>query len=167
MLTYLDVDLSICPYTHTHTYNTGMSILCSDKTGTLTLNKMMIQEETPIYIKVRSRFPSRLPPRLACPTHNPTPPDKHNTPPVYTHTHAHTQGETQYTVLRYAAMASKWNEPARDALDTLVHGCADLASLRDVQQVGKAEELDGELIDGVDGGCWIVGCGFFLVCLVG
>lgn len=40
-------------------------------------------------------------------------------------------------MLRYAAMASKWNEPPRDALDTLVHGAADLASLRDVQQVSK------------------------------
>ena len=32
-------------------------------------------------------------------------------------------------------MASKWNEPPRDALDTLVHGAADLDSLKDVKQV--------------------------------
>jgi len=72
----------------------GMSILCSDKTGTLTLNKMAIQDQTPIYL----------------------------------------EGENQYSLLRYAAMASKWTEPPRDALDTLVHGSADMKSLDDIKQ---------------------------------
>jgi H+-transporting ATPase len=72
----------------------GMAILCSDKTGTLTLNKMMIQEETPVY----------------------------------------KAGETQYSILRYAAMAAKWKEPPRDALDTLTLTAADLASLETIEQ---------------------------------
>jgi len=73
----------------------GMNMLCSDKTGTLTMNKMVIQDETPVY----------------------------------------KAGTTQYDLLRFAAMAAKWHEPARDALDTLVLGQADLGSLHDVEQV--------------------------------
>ena len=34
----------------------GMSILCSDKTGTLTLNQMMIQEETPCYVEGMDQY---------------------------------------------------------------------------------------------------------------
>jgi len=73
----------------------GMAILCSDKTGTLTLNKMEIQENTPVY----------------------------------------TPGETQYTLLRYAAMAAKWHEPPRDALDRLTLGAVDLPSLDVMEQL--------------------------------
>merc|ERR1712023_220273 len=64
----------------------GMAILCSDKTGTLALNEMHIQEDTPIY----------------------------TTPQ---------ECKDQKELLRMAAMAAKWHEPARDALDKLVLGC--------------------------------------------
>lgn len=73
----------------------GMAILCSDKTGTMTLNKMALQDETITY----------------------------------------TRGETQYTLLRYAAMATKWLEPPKDALDTLTLQAADLSSLESVEQL--------------------------------
>merc|ERR1719159_1289046 len=79
----------------------GMAILCSDKTGTLTLNEMHIQEHPPVY----------------------------------------SPGENQYSLLRLAAMAAKWHEPARDALDKLVLGCetnpngVDLASMECMQQL--------------------------------
>jgi H+-transporting ATPase len=66
-----------------------MAILCSDKTGTLTLNQMQLQEYTPIYA----------------------------------------EGESQYTLLRYAAMAAKWHEPARDALDKLTLTAVDMVCI--------------------------------------
>ena len=67
----------------------GMNMLCSDKTGTLTLNKMVIQEEAPTF----------------------------------------QPGLTQADLLRFAALATKWHEPPKDALDTLVLGAADLSAL--------------------------------------
>jgi H+-transporting ATPase len=67
----------------------GMNMLCSDKTGTLTLNRMVIQEEAPVFV----------------------------------------EGLTQRELLRYAALATKWREPPRDALDTLVLGAVDAPSL--------------------------------------
>merc|ERR1719409_181158 len=79
----------------------GMAILCSDKTGTLTLNEMHIQEYTPTYA----------------------------------------DGLNQYELLRLAAMAAKWKEPARDALDKLVLGCetnpngVDLKSMECIEQI--------------------------------
>lgn len=73
----------------------GMSMLCSDKTGTLTTNKMEIQDEC----------------------------------------HMFTKGEDRASCLQLAAMAAKWREPPRDALDTLVLGAADLVALKDVEQL--------------------------------
>ncbi|EEC48516.1 P3A, P type ATPase, partial [Phaeodactylum tricornutum CCAP 1055/1] len=72
----------------------GMSILCSDKTGTLTLNQMMLQDDTPIYC----------------------------------------DGETQESVLVLAAMAAKWKEPPRDALDRLTLGSVNMSLLESYEQ---------------------------------
>ncbi len=73
----------------------SMAILCSDKTGTLTLNEMTIQDHSPVYASE----------------------------------------QTQNTLLRYAAMAAKWKEPPRDALDKLTLTAADLGSLEHIEQL--------------------------------
>jgi len=75
----------------------GMNMLCSDKTGTLTLNKMVIQDDCPIY----------------------------------------TPGVTKDDVLKSAALAAKWKEPPRDALDTLVlkNSGLDLTTLDVYEQI--------------------------------
>jgi H+-transporting ATPase len=73
----------------------GMSILCSDKTGTLTLNQMMLQEDTPTY----------------------------------------KDGITREDALVYAAVAAKWKEPARDALDRLTLGNVNMERLESFEQL--------------------------------
>ena len=45
------------------------------------------------------------------------------------------EGENQYTVLRAAAMAAKWKEPPRDALDTLTLTSVDMQSLDEVEMI--------------------------------
>jgi len=71
-----------------------MSILCSDKTGTLTTNKMELQSDGPIYD-----------PELLNDNGN-----------------VNIDIDANEEVLRYAAMATKWNDPPRDALDALILG---------------------------------------------
>merc|ERR1711988_778462 len=80
----------------------GMAILCSDKTGTLTLNEMHIQEYTPVY----------------------------------------TEGMNRYELLRLAACAAKWHEPARDALDKLVLGCDTNPNGVNLASMDVFEQLD-------------------------
>ncbi|GKY97130.1 hypothetical protein MPSEU_000671400 [Mayamaea pseudoterrestris] len=91
----------------------GMSILCSDKTGTLTLNQMVLQDDTPMY----------------------------------------TSGETQESILVYAALAAKWEEPARDALDRLTLGSVNYEELKNYEQTDfmpfdpTVKRTEGTLMD--------------------
>merc|ERR1711968_371185 len=82
----------------------GMAILCSDKTGTLTLNEMHIQEYTPVY--------------------------------------SDEPGMNRYELLRLAACAAKWHEPARDALDKLVLGCETNPNGVDLKSMEVFEQTD-------------------------
>eukprot|EP00929_Paragymnodinium_shiwhaense_P000051 TRINITY_DN10016_c0_g3_i1.p1 TRINITY_DN10016_c0_g3~~TRINITY_DN10016_c0_g3_i1.p1 ORF type:complete len:920 (+),score=278.81 TRINITY_DN10016_c0_g3_i1:141-2900(+) len=66
----------------------GMGILCSDKTGTLTLNKMVLQNDLPLF-----------------------------------------DTKSRDDVLRLSALAAKWWEPPKDALDTLVLNAVDCDKL--------------------------------------
>eukprot|EP01084_Bolivina_argentea_P062887 114937_1 len=76
----------------------AVNMLCSDKTGTLTLNKMEIQEHCPTFA------------------------DEHD----------------RRSVLVLAALAAKWREPPRDALDTMVLGSADLDECDRYNQIDYA-----------------------------
>lgn len=73
----------------------AVNMLCSDKTGTLTLNKMEIQEQC----------------------------------------HVFSQEYDRASILVLAALAAKWREPPRDALDTMVLGAADLDKCDGYQQL--------------------------------
>eukprot|EP00929_Paragymnodinium_shiwhaense_P000050 TRINITY_DN10016_c0_g2_i1.p1 TRINITY_DN10016_c0_g2~~TRINITY_DN10016_c0_g2_i1.p1 ORF type:complete len:933 (+),score=318.10 TRINITY_DN10016_c0_g2_i1:153-2951(+) len=68
----------------------GMDILCSDKTGTLTLNKMVLQDDLPLF-----------------------------------------DDKSRDDVLKLSALAAKWWEPPKDALDTLVLNAVDCNKLTD------------------------------------
>jgi len=72
----------------------GMNMLCSDKTGTLTLNKMVLQSGV-----------------------------------------GYQPGMDQPKILQFAALAAKWKEPAKDALDTLVLDAVDKAPLDSFEQL--------------------------------
>merc|ERR1711976_523109 len=61
---------------------------------------------------------------------------------IQEYTPVYSEGETQYSLLRLAAMAAKWKEPARDALDKLVLGCDTNPNGVDLKSMECIEQLD-------------------------
>merc|ERR1711976_585671 len=61
---------------------------------------------------------------------------------IQEYTPVYSEGETQYSLLRLAAMAAKWKEPARDALDKLVLGCAENPNGVDLPSMECMDQLD-------------------------
>merc|ERR1711988_452348 len=54
---------------------------------------------------------------------------------IQEYTPVYSQGESQYSLLRFAAMAAKWHEPPRDALDRLTLGQVDMKSMDVMEQL--------------------------------
>ena len=73
----------------------AVDMLCSDKTGTLTQNKMQLQDDCPVFA----------------------------------------DGHDRQSVIQLAALAAKWREPPRDALDTMVLGAAVLDECDEYDQL--------------------------------
>jgi hypothetical protein len=82
----------------------GMDMLCSDKTGTLTLNKMVIEPSDCAFFE---------------------------------------PGEDYDSVVFQAALAAKWKEPPRDALDTMVLKVLSLPSLLQLSLPPSSRTYEG------------------------
>merc|ERR1711988_888201 len=54
---------------------------------------------------------------------------------IQEYTPVYSEGETQYSLLLFAAMAAKWHEPPRDALDRLTLGQVDMKSMEVMEQL--------------------------------
>jgi H+-transporting ATPase len=101
----------------------GMNVLCSDKTGTLTLNKMVIQADSPVYEEDEEEGKEKEEKAA----------NGDGAAATAAATHADNRGRAR--LLRWAALASRWREPPADALDAMTLGAADLPALEDWDQV--------------------------------